>query len=395
MVAAVAAHGFEATRVTEIVAMAGVSNTAFYRHFGSKTELFLATFDEIVRQGGERIEAAYRTEGDLEDGLQAGLQAFAELAGDEREATRLVLIESLALGRTGVAVRQRAAARFEAMIARSFEDADMPLSEFRARALVAGMRRVAYCSLRDRGGDFLASGSGELAGWALRVARSPEELDLPAATQVEDQHEEPGWGEPPSDPRARALLSRRERILRAVAQLAAEEGYAALNMPAIAARAGASNEAFYAEFEDKQQAFLIAFEVLLERTVDVTSGAFEAQEGWAAGVAAGLHALLAHLAAEPIAARLAFFELPAAGAAGLDRSDRAMSAFLSFLRPSNFGAKTEGDIGEVTREAIAGGVWAAIQYELAAGRGGQLTELAPRLAAFALTPFGVRELSGT
>ena len=50
MLEAVSRHGYPATTVGELVALAGVSKSTFYEHFADKQECFLATFDEIVAQ---------------------------------------------------------------------------------------------------------------------------------------------------------------------------------------------------------------------------------------------------------------------------------------------------------------------------------------------------------
>jgi AcrR family transcriptional regulator len=48
-----AAHGYDGTRVADIAAAAGVSNSALYAHFGSKAELLVAS----LRAHGERVLA--------------------------------------------------------------------------------------------------------------------------------------------------------------------------------------------------------------------------------------------------------------------------------------------------------------------------------------------------
>jgi hypothetical protein len=102
-----------------------------------------------------------------------------------------------------------------------------------------------------------------------------------------------------------------------------------------------------------------------------------------------MRGLLEHLVAEPLFARLAFFELATAGPAALDRADIAIQRFTAFLEPE---ALPEGLTAQppVVVEAIGGGMWAVIQHEIAAGRLSSLPEKAPQIAAIALTPFGPR-----
>lgn len=389
MVEAVRRHGYAETTITELVALAGVSKSAFYESFESKEACFVATFEEIVEQASERIGAAYRSRQGLRERLGAGLEAFVEIIASEPTAARLVLVDSLALGAAGVGCREQAAERFETMLAQSFaqEPQRGALSELQLRAIVAGIRRVAYRCLRDGELERLREGVPSLAEWALGYPGGAADVAVPSAPAAEV--EGPGWEEPPSSPRARAELSQRERIMRAAAQLAAEGGYGSLGIPAISARAGTSNETLYGEFGSKQEAFLAAEAALSERALGVGAAAFATRESWAEGVACGLGALLAHIATEPIYARLAFFELPASGPDGLEHSDRTTEAFIAFLRPEAFGASTPRQVPEVVAEAIGGAIWAAIQHELAGGQAEALPELAPQLAAIALAPFGV------
>jgi AcrR family transcriptional regulator len=390
MVEAVRRSGYAQVTIRELVGLAGVSKSAFYRHFDSKQDCFLATLDEIAAQGARRVEEAYREGEGLGGSLLAGLGAFAEIVAEEPAAASLALVDSLHLGAAGVAHREAAAARFEVLVLRSFAAAGTPLGSLEARAIVGGWRQVAYHALRDGEPGRFAAGVEDLVSWALSY-RSAGEITVPSPPRrpvegEEDGIEEFGWSEPPDSAAARRALDRRGRILRAVAQLAAEEGPEAVTIPAVSARAGTSNEAWYESFSSKDEALGAAFEALGARALAASVAAFEAEDDWERGVAAGVAALLRHVADEPIFARLAFFAMPASGPAGLERSDVAVDAFTAYLRPGAFGADRP-ELPAITRDAIAGGVWTAVQYELARGRAGRLPALAPGFAALALAPF--------
>ncbi len=391
MVEAVARRGYEGVTIAELVGLAGVSKRDFYRHFEGKEECFLATFEEIVEAGATQIGEAYRRGEGREGRMAAGVKALAQILLSEPAAASLALVDSLALGPAGVACRAGAAARFEAMIAQSFGEEPQRgvVSELEVRAIVAGIRRVAYRSLRNREQGRLQGQVGELVEWALAYQR-PERggAMAPAPAPPRAKSEGLGWEEPPSSERSRAELTQRERIVRAVAQFAAEEGYAALNIPAISARAGTSNEAYYANFASTQEAFFAAFEALSGEVLGVTAAAFGAQESWPATVGAGVAALLGQIAANPIFARLAFFELAAAGPVGLERADLATDRFTAFLEPGALPAGVEARPAVVV-EAIGGGIWAVIQHEIAHGRAQSLPALAPQIVDFVLVPFGV------
>lgn len=382
MVEAVERSGYPQVTVQELVGLAGISKSDFYRHFDSKQACFLATFEETVRQGSERVVDAYRAGTGLAGSLESGLKGFMQAVATEPAAATLVMVESLALGAAGVSSREAAAAPFEALVAESFAKEEMPLSSLQCRAVVAGWRHVAFRGLRRGETSRLSDDVPALVSWALSYRRAaefavPSLVPLPVKALP--------WSEPPGGKLARRQLSQRDRILRAVAQIAAENGYKAVTIPAVSARAGTSNETWYQHFDSKREAFLAAFEELVARALVISAAEFERQEDWATGIAAGLAALLAHIASEPIFARLAFFELPA-WPGGIDRAEGAIDALAEALRPASFDARAR-ELPEVTRHAIVGGIWAAIQHELADRRASSLPALAAQLAALALVPF--------
>jgi AcrR family transcriptional regulator len=391
MVEAVRRSGYPDVTIAELVGLAGISKSDFYRHFESKQACFEATFEEIVALGAERMRGSYRSGEALRERLQAGLAAFAEIIATEPAAASLVVVDSLSLGEAGARLREASVQRFEALLARAFASAGRPLSELQARVLIAGWRRLAYRALRAAEPGRLRAQVPELTAWALSYrdgdghTASPPTPAQPPPTPAEALD----WSEPPSGRLARSGLSQRQRIVRATAQLAAEQGYAALTIPAISERAGTSNASFYASFASTRDPFLEAFDALAARALALAAAAFESAGEWQGGVAAGLAALLATVATDPLFPRIAFFELAGAGPAGLERSDAALEAFTAYLHPASFDAATPRQVPPVTIDAIGGGIWVAIQHELEHGRAESLPALAPQLAALALTPFGV------
>jgi AcrR family transcriptional regulator len=391
MVEAVRRHGYPEVTVTELVGLAGVSKAAFYRMFKGKRECFAATFSEIVKIGAERVEAAYRSGEGLTGRLQAGLDAFAEIIASEPAAASLVIVDSLALGEPGVGLREGAAQRFEALIAQSFASEGHSLSDLQARALIAGWRRLAYRALRASEPARLRAQVPELSAWALSYREGDAEVPAPTRSAPPKPPPAEGldWSEPPASKLARQALTQRQRIVRAAAQLATTHGYEALTIEAISERAGTSNEGFYKHFTSRREPFLEAFDLLSTRALGVAVAAFESAGEWEGGVTAGIAALLAHTATDPYFARIAFFELGAAGPAGMARSDATLGSFTAYLHPESFGARTPNQVPPVTVEAIGGGIWSAIQHELEHGRAQSLAALAPQFAALALAPFEV------
>jgi AcrR family transcriptional regulator len=400
MVEAVARHGYAGTTLRELVRLAGVSKTTFYEHFESKQECFLATFDEIITQVTERVGSAYREEGDFRERLVAALTVFMGLVVREPDAAKLAMVESLTLGAAGVAHRERGSEAFEVMIRQSFDrsPAKDEVAATTVRAIASGIRGVVYRRLRSGDVEELPGLVDELVDWALGyqqpdsevVKLAAEAAAEPQTEAVDTEEEELDWKEPPDSTRSRSELTQRERIVRAVGQLVVENGYETLSIPAISSRAGTSNQTFYEHFSNKREAFLAAFDTSAGEGLIATTKAFEAAGDSPRAVGAGLRAMLEHIAAHELFARLTFFDLQTAGPVALDRADAVMDSFTAFLRPGFAPKGIGGPVPDAVLQAVGSGVWSVIQHELVRENTESLPELGPELVRIVLTPFAAR-----
>jgi AcrR family transcriptional regulator len=97
--AAVAYHGYEDTRITDIVELAGVSRPTFYEHFEGKDDCFAAAYADGVERLAGAVEAAVGGLADPVEALATGLNAGLELLATEPALAHLLLVESLAAAR--------------------------------------------------------------------------------------------------------------------------------------------------------------------------------------------------------------------------------------------------------------------------------------------------------
>jgi AcrR family transcriptional regulator len=115
VVAAVAHKGYSAVTVADIVRQAKVSRAAFYLHFHSREECFLAAAshggDLLYRQMTDTVRAVPRGTAD-EDVLRAGCRAFLRFLADEPAFARVFYIEMPAAGPLAVERLQAGSARF-------------------------------------------------------------------------------------------------------------------------------------------------------------------------------------------------------------------------------------------------------------------------------------------
>jgi AcrR family transcriptional regulator len=398
MVESVARHGYSGTSVREVVALAGVSKTVFYENFKGKEDCFLATLDRTVLEASKRIAGAYQDSDDFRERMRSALLNFMELVVQEPAAASLAAVESLTLGTAGVAHRERASQQFEVAVRESFRTSvggPQP-GEWTVRAIVNGIGGIVYRRLRAGRQKELPELVDLLVDWALgyqapdtpAVAAAVAAAAEPTKIAEADESDRPGWDEPPDSALSKRALSQRERIVRAAALVVVERGYESLSIPAISRAAGTSNQTFYQHFSTKRDALLAAFEVLAGEGLGFALAAFQDAGDDPSAVGAGLRAMTERIARDRMFARLAFFELPAAGPPALDRADEIMDSVTAFLRPPLAPSELGDPIPLETGEAIGTGIWAVIQHEIANDRGDALPELAPELARIALMPFG-------
>jgi AcrR family transcriptional regulator len=93
--AVLARGGYEGLRVDDVLAEAGLSTRAFYRHFHGKSELFLALFDREAARAGERLRRKVAAAGTPAEKIEVWVASTLALAYDARLAgrTRVFLVE--------------------------------------------------------------------------------------------------------------------------------------------------------------------------------------------------------------------------------------------------------------------------------------------------------------
>ena len=370
MVEAVSRHGFHDTTLRELVSLAGVSKSTFYEHFKSKEDCFLSTFDYIGLEVERRVDEAFDWSGGLRERIAAGITTAFTVIAKEQDAASLVTVESLTLGAAAVPHRERASAHFEELFRRAFEESPSPhrVTALTVRGIVAGIRNTAYHHLREGRGGELPAAAEPIIEWVLCFDRPRVRWH---GSGSGGRRPRPTRRPPASPEPHRESRDKRERIVRAAAELAFEHGYEALSIPAISAAAGVSNQTFYDHFPGKQEAFLAGFDAARRRRrCSIVAAAAGAERPGPEAVGAGLRALLEHAAEDELFSRLAFFELPMAGPAALDQADRTLGGFTSFFGPQ--AVPQDADAPPVILKAITGGAWAVIQHEIAEGRREQL-----------------------
>jgi len=407
MIQAAGEQGYLATTVADVIASAGVSRKAFYEHFPNKQECFLQAFDMVITTGLLQAAEAYRGNGGLLEGVEAAITVLFEHAATNPLAVRLVLIEIGAVGPEGVARRERHMNAYEEILGKSLGLKVKQQLEPRPmlRTLVGGMNEVLYERVQSRRRAHQKAVVMELTDWVMSYHPVPPSIATRTlsncnAPPVRAGGRAPGTLSPPPTNSTRRGLrgertsshsyvihSQRERILDAVANLSAAKGYAAVTVRDIADEAAVSLDAFYAHFLDKEDAFLVAYEVGHHKSLAVVERAFSQAPDWRRGIPAAVNALFDFLACEPNFAHLALVDVLLATPRTAERARKGVGSYEQLLSQGLNELDPSQRPPELTAAAITGGIFElcvtyVMQQQITA-----LPEATPAATYFALAPF--------
>jgi AcrR family transcriptional regulator len=99
LAAALAYHGYEDTKIADIIELAGLSRATFYEHFQGKEPCFAAAYEDGVERLAAAVEEAVQGERGWANQLSAGLGAGLEFLAASPSLAHLLLVESLAAAR--------------------------------------------------------------------------------------------------------------------------------------------------------------------------------------------------------------------------------------------------------------------------------------------------------
>lgn len=179
--AALVYHGYEDTKITDIVELAGVSRATFYERFESKELCFSAAFEDGVERLVVAIGAAVDGESDWSARVSAGLRAGLDFLAAGPALAQLLLVESLAAARPARLEYERALVRLaEALQPPGELPGGKTVSEETARLLAGGL--ASHLSGYLLAGD--AERLPELHGLLLSYLLTPY---LPAASRPAEE----------------------------------------------------------------------------------------------------------------------------------------------------------------------------------------------------------------
>jgi AcrR family transcriptional regulator len=338
VVAVVALKGYEATTVADLLALSGVSRSAFYKHFSGKSDCLASAVSELLETALRALRANDR-QGRPREPSEIFL-GFFKLLSSEPAASRICFVELHLAGAEGDAVAERALNAVDEIV--EWMGPGPPADSELRRAFVGGIGKLIHTRLyRGEDGELIDL-APELWRWVASLSPPPRPLE-----RARRQRTAPG-------PRFEGYTPA-ERIARAVASVIAKRGYQEMTTDDIAAAAAVSLSTFYAHFRDKRDATLGALEMSGAQIIALATPAARRATTWEEGVRALYEVICAYFVAEPEMAHLALVGVYAAGPRACARRDRVIDSLTAMLAPG-FAANPAAP--KVSAEAIGATVYA-------------------------------------
>ena len=175
--------------------------------------------------------------------------------------------------------------------------------------------------------------------------------------------------------------SQRSRILQAMTEAVAADGYSGAKIRTVAKLAGVSLASFYDQFSDKEECFLAAYDEVAEQILAVLGETVERAADWTAALDDGLHAYFSWFERHPAAAATFLVEVRSAGPRALARRTQIIRRFARFIEGIASAAhRAEPQIPAPRRalvDALVAAVDAMANEAVRAGRCARLRTLHP------------------
>jgi AcrR family transcriptional regulator len=187
----------------------------------------------------------------------------------------------------------------------------------------------------------------------------------------------------PSLPREFIAAHKQRRIMDALAELTAEQGYEATKISDVVKRAGVARKTLYDNFEGKEEVFLEAFDAARDEVLRrVEEGAAEGT--WAERIEGGLAAFLGYVAEQPVLAHMCMIEALSATPATTRRYEDALEVFVELTRKA---LPRDTRLPETIAETLVGGVAWIVYRQIRRREAERAEDLLPELMEFMTAPY--------
>jgi AcrR family transcriptional regulator len=201
------------------------------------------------------------------------------------------------------------------------------------------------------------------------------------SSQLRSRKLAPGYRLPPDS----VARNQRWRLLAAMVGAVAERGYERTTVGDVVELSGVSRTAFYRHFSNKEDCFVAAVDETVRFAMARVTAAHEQGRTWEERLIAAFETLIGEIVAQPAASRACFLEVYVAGPRAIEHAERGAAAFECWIAEGYAQSSEYAGVDPAVARGIVGGAHKAIFKRLLAGEQAQLPELAPQLAAWALS----------
>lgn len=179
--------------------------------------------------------------------------------------------------------------------------------------------------------------------------------------------------------------NQRSRLIGAMIEEVAEQGYAGATLARLTALAGVSKRTFHELFGTKEAYFLATYDAIVANALRRICVAYRSEGDWQARLLAGFAAYAAEVVEEPKAAKLVLVEVLGAGPVALERMRRTRLIFEQAVSTSFNEAPDGVALPPLIAKAIVCGVERITRQRLLTGDVEDLPSLADELLQWALS----------
>jgi AcrR family transcriptional regulator len=194
---------------------------------------------------------------------------------------------------------------------------------------------------------------------------------------------------PAGQPRETARVteaSERARLVAALIEVGAENGYLDTTVEMIVERAGLDREAFERHFNSKYDCFITTWNEVNEECIARIMKIYEGQGEWADRLRAVAHDIANSLKLSPQRA-LFGIEVLASGRAARARRDMTLRVITSLIDAGRNEMEDRDAVPYSTAEALAGAAYCQMFAKVAGGSPEELPALVPQLMSAAVMPY--------
>ena len=181
------------------------------------------------------------------------------------------------------------------------------------------------------------------------------------------------------------MTGKRQRILQGMLVAVGSKGYEGTTVQDAIAKAGLYRQAFYDNFEDKEDCYLQALEAGSAWVELAMRDAASGETIWLGQLRGALTGLLRFLDERPELGRALLVEVHAAGPRAVGKRTEAMERAVALVDRAR--EESDGSAPAISAEAVVAGILAVLHTRLAADQTDGFEKLLPELMYLAVLPY--------